>query len=319
MVKILNCEPSNYSADARAILKEAGVLQEECCDRKRLLELVPQSDILIVRLGHKIDKGIIQCGTRLKAVVSATTGLNHIDLEIARERGVKVLSLKGEIDFLKEITATAELTWGLLLALVRRIPAASCHVSGGGWDRDRFLGNQLRDKILGVVGFGRLGSIVADYGRAFRMRVLACDPHVAKVPSWVERVAISELLEKSDVISLHVSLDKSTAGFFDRYALECVKPNAVLVNTARGELVDEGALIAALENGRIAGAAVDVLAGESAQDPHWPCENALWQYAQTHNNVIITSHIGGVTFESMAESEIFMARKVVRFVNDHLR
>jgi D-3-phosphoglycerate dehydrogenase len=313
VIRILNAEPDNYSPAAKAILDGVGEVVEQSCDRERLLALMPGFEVLIVRLGHRVDAELLSRGRRLRAVVSATTGLNHIDQKACAEVGVAVLCLKGEREFLDTLTATAELTWGLLLGLMRRLPAASAHVAEGGWERDLFRGRQLKNKVLGILGYGRLGSIVADYGRAFRMQVVACDPLVESTPDWVEKVTLSELLQRSDVVSLHVNLEPETEGMLGEREFSQIKPGSVLVNTSRGELVDESAMLKALASGRLAGAALDVLAGEGAKGADWPAASPVWQYATSHENLLLVPHLGGATLESMEETEIFMARKLERY------
>ncbi len=319
MIRILNAEPDNYSPHAKAVLQKLGDVVEARCDREELLGLVPEFDILIVRLGHRVDPEVLERGKKLRAIVSATTGLNHIDIDTCRRRGVEVLCLKGERAFLDGLTATAELTWALLLGLMRHLSAAHANVGSGRWERDLFRGRQLKNKVLGIIGYGRLGSIVADYGRAFRMRVLASDPLVASMPDWVERVNQSELLQRSDVVSIHVGLDEKTRSLLDSHAFSEIKPGAVLINTSRGELVDETAMLEALETGRLAGVGLDVLQGESDKNADWPCSSPVWRYADSHDNVLLVPHIGGATLESMEETEIFMAGKLQRFLQGDLQ
>lgn len=316
MIRILNAEPENYSPRARQELQRLGELHEEICDRDRLLELIPGFEVLIVRLGHRVDGELLARAKRLRAVVTATTGLNHIDQDAARRQGIEVLCLRGERLFLDGLTATAELTWALLLALLRRLPTAHQHVMDGGWDRDRFRSRQLKGKTLGIIGYGRLGSIVADYGLAFRMQVLACDPCVTTMREGVERVMLEKLLESSDVVSLHVHLDTDTLRMIDREAFARMRPGAVLINTARGELIDEPAMLEALASGRLAGAGLDVLDGEADKQSDWPHSNPVWRYAQEHDNVFLTPHIGGATLESMEETEMFMVGKLKRFLEE---
>ena len=174
--RILNLEPEGYCREARAVLERLGEISDGPLCRRELLERISAYDILIVRLHHQIDQEVFEAGKNLKAIVSATTGLDHIDLVTAEARNLPVLSLRGEQTFLSTITATAEHTWGLLLALMRRIPEAIDSVQAGLWNRDALKGHDLEGKRLGIVGFGRLGRQVAMYGSAFRMRVAAYDP-----------------------------------------------------------------------------------------------------------------------------------------------
>ena len=314
-LKILNAEPLGYSADANALLTEFGDVVSEEMSRSRLLKELDTFDVLIVRLANQIDKAVIDAGRSLRAIVTATTGLDHIDVDYARQRDIAVLSLQGETDFLRTIQATAEHTWALLLGLLRKIVPASIAARQGSWDRDMFRGRELNGKRLGIVGLGRLGKKVARYGQVFGMDVGAFDP---LIPDWIDGVrrepALSNLLKNSDVLSLHAPLNSETQGMIGAPELALLPPGAVLVNTSRGQLVDELAMIDALTNRHLAGAALDVLAQER--------ENAIRQnspllaYADNHDNLLITPHIGGATYESMAQTEIFMAHKLKKFILD---
>lgn len=312
MIRILNVEPQDYSSVARRVLQGLGELAEEPMSREEMLARLPGFQVLITRLGHQIDAQVLRAGPDLRCVVSATTGLDHIDLEAAAQLGVEVLSLRGEWDFLETVSATAEHTWGLLLALVRNLPAAFDAVRQGRWDRDAFKGRELMGKTLGCVGLGRLGRKVAAYGLVFGMQVAAYDPSPLKWVEGVRRAAsLEELLPQCDVLSLHPPLNRETQGMIGREQLNLLPRGAVLINTARGGLVDEAALLQALESGHLAGAALDVLAHEKGGGmPHSP----LLAYARSHDNLIITPHLAGATRESMAKTELFMANKLAAWL-----
>lgn len=312
-LRILNLEPRGYSPEARRILEELGTVQEGPLTREELLDAVGETQALIVRLGHQIDREVIQRGEQLNVIVSATTGLNHIDVDAAEKRGVAVLSLKGEREFLDTIYATAEHTWALLLALIRHIPQAHHHVLSGRWSRDLFKGGELHGRTLGIVGMGRLGRKVAGYGKAFGMRVLACDRNPAALTgTGVEEVDLDAVFSEADVVSLHVNLEPDTRQLVGRAAFERMKPGALFLNTARGELVEEAALLWALESGTLGGAALDVLSGEYTS---WRTSRELIEYARTHDNLLLTPHLGGCTVDSMEKTELFMAEKL----KHHLR
>ncbi len=311
MTVILNVEPKNYSAAARAILEDLGEVREGPLTRAALLDALSDVDVLIVRLAHQIDAEVLDAAPRLRAIVSATTGLDHIDLQAAEARGVAVLSLRGETEFLRSIPATAEHTWALLLALVRHIPQAFASVLAGEWDRDRFKGHDLAGKRLGILGLGRIGEKIARYGRVFGMQVAAYDPYRADWPDGVARRAtMADLLADSEVLSVHVPLNASTVRLLGADELRQLPRGALLVNTARGQVLDEAALLDALESGHLGGAALDVLWNERSG----AAESPLAAYARAHDNLLITPHIGGATYESMAATEIFMARKLRRFL-----
>lgn len=310
-IRILNSEPSGYSKAARLVLEEVGEVKELDLDRTSLLAALGDVEVLIVRLAHSVDREMIDAGRRLRVIVSATTGLDHIDLDYAAERGVAVLSLRGEHEFLSRVTSTAEHTWALLLALVRRLPAAISHVFEGGWDRDSFRGMELQGKRLAVVGMGRVGSIVAEYGRAFRMEVAAYDPDPRSWPDWVARAdTLQVLVANADVLSIHVPLVPETVGLIDSEVLSRLPAGAVLVNTARSEVIDAKALLRSLETGSLAGAALDVV--DSERHEKGRLEDPLIAYAREHHNLIITPHIGGATTEAMERTEVFMAEKLRR-------
>ena len=310
-IRIFNVEPEGYSPKAREVLGTLGEVTEKTCNRDGLLAAVAECEVLIARFGHHMDRELFAAATRLRALVSATTGLDHIDLEAAAAHDVTVLSLRGETEFLKGMSATAELAWGLLLSLLRRIPQATDSVKGGGWDRDAFRGNELRGKQLGILGLGRLGRMVAEYGRAFGMSVAAYDPYASDWPMGVEPCsAVEDLMEDAQVLSIHVPLNDETRGMIDATMLARLPEGAVLINTSRGAVVDEAALLEALGSGRLAGAGLDVVAEEFCGGP----SQALLAYARDHGNLIITPHMGGATVESMEKAEVFIAHKLVRFL-----
>lgn len=310
-MRILLAEAESYSPEALGLYRTMGEVRcENLADRAALLAAVGDAEVLVVRLRHHIDAAAMQAAPGLRAIVSPTTGLDHIDLRAAATRGIAVLSLKGETDFLNNVTATAELTWALVLELARRVGAAHGDVLAGRWNRDAWVGRSLKGRTLGLLGFGRLGRIVADYGRAFRMPVIAHDPHVADYPAGVRAVACDELLAAADILSIHVPLDESTVGLVGQAEFARMKAGAWLINTARGRIVDEAALLQALRDGHLGAAALDVLAGEVSDDAGWLQANALRAYARANGNLILTPHIGGATTDAMAETEVFMARKL---------
>ena len=288
------------------MLRDHGDLVLADLDRAGLLSEVQEADVLWVRLRHHIDAEVMAAAQRLKMIVSPTTGLNHIDLNEARRRSIRVLSLQGETEFLNDIRATAEHTIGLMLALLRRIPAAVDDVQKGGWHRDQFKGRELFGKTIGIIGYGRLGRIVARYLKAFDARILVSDPHIdhKSLDTGISAVSLEGLLQESDIVSLHVSLSDRTQSFFGKEQFSRMKSGAWFINTARGELIDETALLDALRSDRLAGAALDVLCEESSNGMiHHP----LVAYAREHDNLIITPHIGGCTIESMEKTETFLA------------
>lgn len=318
-MKILHTEANRYASADRARLDEVAEVAYIGCPTQR--ELVAELgrrpyDALFVRIGLAVDRAALEACPTLRWVVTPTTGLDHLDLGELDARGISLISLKGQIDLLDTVAATAELTWGLLLALIRRIPSAFASVRAGAWSRDDFLGWELRGRTLGVVGHGRLGKMVARYGLAFGMQVLAFDrdPAAATATDGVVPVALDELLAAADVVSLHLPLDDTTRGFMTADRLARMKPGAVLVNTARGELVDEEAVIEALRRGHLGGVATDVVADDSRWPGVVPHGQPFVALAETGADVVITPHIGGYARDAIGATRAFVTDQFVHSV-----
>lgn len=308
--RILIAESRGFSARAAATLNGEGEVVMADLKYDELLSEIATANVLWIRLRNRIDALLLKAAPSLRFIATATTGLNHIDLEEAQRRGIAVVSLKGEREFLKDVRATAELTIALLLALMRQIPAARASVLEERWERDAFLGHELYGMTAGIVGFGRLGRIVARYLRAFDMTVLASDPRVTEVdmPPDVRLASMEQLLRASDVVTMHVDLSPETHGFFGPGHFAMMKKGSWFINTSRGELIDETALIHALQTGHLSGAALDVVSGEHAGSMG---EHSLIRCARTHPNLLITPHIGGYTRQSLEKAECFLAEKLV--------
>lgn len=319
-LKILIAESREFCGEARAILSRIGDVELADLNRVELCRVVHDFDLIWVRLRNYIDAEVLDHAPGVQALATPTTGLNHIDLRAAGSRGVQVFSLKGEVEFLKDVRATAEHTIALSLALLRRIPQAARDTELGGWNRDAFRGSELHQKTVGVVGYGRLGRLVARYFHAFGANVVAADPYVSatEAEDFVKMMDLESLLPRADLVTLHVNFSEANTRFFGLAQFQAMKPGAWFINTARGELVDELALIKALQTGHLAGAAVDVLSGEGSGGV---LSNPLLKYASGRSNVLVTPHIGGCTAESMAKTEIFLAEKICSayFKNGTLR
>lgn len=314
-MRILHLESRRYDDGTRALLARAGEVDYRDCESQTALLAAAASapyDALFCRLGLRIDADVLGALPQLRYLVTPTTGLDHIDLEEASGRGVRVISLRGEVAFLREIRSTAEMTWTLALALLRRLPAAFEDVRGGHWRREPFLGEELAGKTLGVIGCGRLGSIVTHYGAVFGMRVLAYDHNpecLAAAAAGTEPATLERLLTEADCVSLHLPLDATTRGLMDRHRLFAMRPGAVLINTARGELVDEDALLQALSSGHLAGAALDVLAGDSGWEQSVPDGHPVVTYARGHDNLLLTPHIGGYGAVALGRTRRFIVER----------
>lgn len=308
--RILVCEPRDFSETVVSRLRQHADVELREISSAELPAVLDTYDVLWLRLAHRLDAALIAGAKRCRVVATAVTGLDHIDLEACNTKGIRVVSLKGETAFLKSVRATAELTLGLLMALMRRIPEAAASVKSGRWDRDSFRGNELNGKTAGIIGVGRLGTLVAGYLRAFGMRVIGYDIRAdwaAEVTGVECAESLASLLEQSDVVTIHVDLNHGSRNLIDARALQQMKRGGWLVNTSRGGVVDEGALIAALESGHLKGAAIDVLTGEPLVDARHP----VVRYANENDNLLLVPHIGGNTCESFEKTESFIATRVL--------
>ena len=253
---------------------------------------------IVALMPDAIDRAVIEAGTALKVVAVVAVGYNNIDVAAARERGIVVTNTP---DVLTE--ASADLTWALILDITRRISEGDRLVRAGRWEGFKFdfmLGSDLRDKQLGIVGFGRIGRAVAARARAFGMRV-AYVSRTPKTGSEGEPMQLDRLLSTSDVVSLHMPLTPETKHLIDQAALARMKRSAYLINAARGPVVDEAALVWALQNGIISGAALDVYEDEPRVHPG----------LLALENVVLSPHMGSSTSETRTAMADLAVRNVL--------
>ncbi len=311
---ILLLEHKDYNPEALHILKEIGSVG--FYDPSDGPDRYEQITIIISRLAYYLDRTFLWKFPMIKVIATPTTGLNHCDLNYCNSHGIKIISLRGESDFLRQVTATAELSFALMLNLVRAIPASIASVvHDHKWNRDKFRGRELKSLTLGILGFGRLGRQMAFYAKTFGMSVLASDPSIQL--SVLESCQVTgcskkELFEQSDIVSLHVNYDETNHNLVSTDEFSAMKLGSYFVNTSRGELVDETALLKALSTKHLAGAALDVLADE--QNLPALFDKELIKYARTHRNLLITPHTGGCTLDSMHKTEMFIAKKLKRLI-----
>jgi D-3-phosphoglycerate dehydrogenase len=212
----------------------------------------------------RFDLDTLNRAPKLRVVSTATTGADHIDSQVLADRGVPLFTLAGERELLHNITPAAEHSWLLLMACARRIRGAIRHVLEGKWQREEFPGLMLRGKTLGLVGCGRIGSWMSRYARAFEMNVIGYDPQIASWPAEIDKSDLDTVMGTSDFVSIHVPLSDHTKGMIGKREFGLMKTGVVLINTSRGSITDEGALLASLEEGRLGAAGLDVLDGEPA-------------------------------------------------------
>ena len=268
-----------------------------------LASIVAPYQAMMIRSGCQITAEVLEAAKSLRIIGRPGVGVDNVDLEAATRRGVVVMNSPGG-----NIASTAELTLALILALARNVPQADAAMKAGRWDRKAFAGVELQGKRIGVVGLGRVGREVAARCRALGMEVVAYDPFVA--PALAEELQIpllsfEQVIQGSDFLTLHTTLTKETRHLIGREVLAKAKPGIRIVNAARGELIDEEALLAALESGRVAGAALDVHAQEPPTD---------WRVAK-HPRVVATPHVGAAT----AEAQERVGTDIAVQVRDYLK
>ncbi|NJD99680.1 3-phosphoglycerate dehydrogenase [Thermococcus sp. LS1] len=300
-MKVLVAAPLHEKAIE--VLKNAGfeVVYEEYPREERLLELVKDVDAIIVRSKPKVTRKVIENAPKLKVIGRAGVGLDNIDLEAAKERGIQVLNAPAAAS-----RSTAELVFALLLAVSRKVAFADRKMREGVWAKKQALGIELEGKTIGIIGFGRIGYNVAKIANAFGMRVLLYDPHPnekgAKEVGGTF-VDLETLLRESDIVTLHVPLLPSTKYLINEEKLKLMKPTAILINAARGGIVEERALLKALQEGWIYGAALDVFEEEPL-----PKDHPLTKL----DNVVLTPHIGASTMEAQERAGLEIAEKVIQ-------
>ena len=285
------------------MLMEAGfdVDLETSITGPELVERVKDFDAIVVRSRTKVTREVIEASGRLRAVARAGVGLDNVDLEAAKERGVEVLNSPEAPS-----NAVAELVLGLMLSLARRIPLGDASMKRGEWIKRRLTGFELEGKTLGIVGFGRIGYNLARKAKAMGMRVVT-DASIEKLMRFVEEtgaesVPMEDLLKESDFVSIHVPLRPQTRHMIGARELETMKDGAYLINTARGGVVDEDSLREALVRGKLAGAALDVFEIEPPEDTS----------LTGLENLIALPHIGAATVEAQAANSTIVAEKLIK-------
>ena len=268
---------------------------------------LPSADGLIVRSATKVDSDMLAEAQSLKVIGRAGVGVDNIDLDAATERGIAVLNAPAG-----NTVSAAELTLALMLSVVRRVPGADASVRRGEWDRGRFKGAELRGRTLGLVGAGRVGQEVAQRCRAFGMHVVVSDPYLTDERAkelGLDRADLGTVIESADVLSLHVPLTDDTRGMIDQKIISRMKKSAFIVNVSRGQVIDEAALAVALNEERIAGAALDVYENEPLEDDS-PLRKAP--------GVVLTPHLGASTLEAqeLVATEISGAVKAALLEGD---
>lgn len=272
---------------------------------EKLFEDIRSADILVVRGDVKVTREILNKASRLRLIARAGSGLDNIDVSYANQKGVKVINTPDA-----PVDSVAELTIGLIISLARKIPLLDRHVKSGGWREAWTTGLELKGKILGIIGLGRIGTKVAIVAKALGMHIIAYDPYIPKAKAEEIGVKLvedlSKLLKLSDFVSIHVPLTNETRNMMKAEEFSLMKKGAYLVNTSRGPVVDEKALYTALSSGWLGGAALDTLTDEP------PSNSPLLKL----DNVILTPHIGGSTLEAQKRVAVTIAEEILSFLQE---
>ena len=243
-------------------------------------------------------------GTNVEVINTCSTGLNHIDLEYCKIMDIEVWSLKKDYELINDLPSTSELAFGLMMSLLRFIPTSFHSVKDGNWDYEPYVGHQIKGKTIGVIGYGRLGKIMCRLFDGWEVDILVTDPY-ARITDE-NGVSLDELLDKSDIVFLHTHVTEETKDMVDDEFIQKMKDGSFLINTARGELVDEDAIIKSIESGHLKGYGTDVI-----RDEFGDIENSkLVEFSiNPNNNVVITPHIGGMTIEGQTKAYLWAINK----------
>ncbi len=270
---------------------------------EELKQAIRDADALAIRSATKVTAEVIDAAPRLKVVGRAGTGLDNVDIPYASKRGIVVMNTPGG-----NTITTAEHAISMMLALARNIPQAAASMREGKWEKKKFQGTEIFNKTLGIIGLGRIGRVVAERALGLKMRVVAYDPFISKEVGsslGIEMVNLDELYARADFITLHTPKTKDTAKLLNQAAFHKMKPGVRIINCARGGLIDEEALLAALKEGKVAGAALDVFETEPIS-PDYPLKD--------FPNVICTPHLGASTEEAQANVSVAICEQILEYL-----
>jgi len=311
MLKILNTLDISGIPEVSKIFNKHQLINVKA-DRDIAIREIVDCDAYLASAAIQIDEDFLKQANKLKIIGSPSTGTDHMDLNLIKQKGIKCYDISKELDLINSFTATSELAFTLLLSLVRKIIPASQDANNGIWAREKYSGTQLLNKTIGIVGLGRLGKISAKIANGFGMNVIAYDTNKKNVHG-IKMVNLEDLARESDFISIHVHLNTSTENLINLDIFNKMKKSAIIINTSRGKIINEKDLILALNTNLISGACLDVIDGE------WLTQKELYnhplvRYSRTHKNLLLSPHIGGATQESIYGARLFMAKKIASFL-----
>ena len=298
-MKVLVCDP--IANEGIEMMRQAGIEVDvkTGLTPEELERTIGDYDVLVVRSATKVRKPLIKAARNLKLIVRAGVGLDNVDIECAQARGIEVMNTPAASS-----NAVAELTVGYLFALARHLPQATTSLRAGKWEKKKFDGSEIAGKTLGLVGYGRIGWLVAKKALALDMEIIAYDPYVSDPRGLeMEFVSLEDLLQMADYVSMHLPLTNETRNLIDAPQFEMMKDGVCIINCARGGTINEDALYEAIRSGKVKGAALDVYAEEPAKN------NKLFEL----DAVIGSPHIGAETVEAQHRVSVEVAEKVIEF------
>ncbi|AMW32200.1 3-phosphoglycerate dehydrogenase [Fervidobacterium islandicum] len=272
----------------------------EHLEKEELLKIMPEIEVLIVRSATKVTADIIEAGTKLKIIGRAGTGLDNIDVKAAEGKGIKVINTPGANSI-----SVAELTIGLMIACSRHIARGTTDLKNGKWTKKELEGHELFGRTVGIIGFGNIGREVAKRLLAFNMNILAYDPFVKETDMNVKMVDLDTLYKESDYVTIHVPLTPETKYLINKETISKMKDGVIIINAARGGIIDEAALYEALVNGKVYAAGLDVFEVE-------PPTDELRQKLLALPNVVATPHIGASTFEAQERVGMLLVERLIK-------
>ncbi len=275
--------------------------------KEELIATIGEYDAIITRSATKVDRDVLEAGKKLKLVARAGVGIDSVDVEVASAKGIIVLNAP-----FGNTNSVAEHTLALLLSLCRNIPKADASIKRGEWNRSAFMGSELKGKVAGVVGLSKVGGRVVSRLQAFECEVIGCDPFVSEKRAkdlGIRLVSLDEIITTADVITLHIPKNDETKNLLGEKEFARMKDGVIIVNTARGGIVNEEALLNALNSGKVKGAAIDVYSEE-------PPKSDIIKNLIAHERVVSVPHLGASTHEAQVNVAVDVAREVIRYLDE---
>ena len=298
-MKIAVITPVSHLDGIIELLLTKGTLfcfEEATKDQVRELLLTQKIDTILCNPNqqtYKIDKELLE-GTTVSLINTCSTGMNHIDVEYCNKNNIEIYSLTKDMELINNLPSTSELAFGLMMSLLRKIPQTKKHVSNYQWDYTQFMGRQIKDLNIGIIGYGRLGKMMYKYCRSFGATVMVYDPYVTNIACN----SLENMISNADVISLHVHVTPETKYMINKEILGYCKKSPYIINTSRGEIVNETDIVNALKLGLISGYGADVVENEFDDLQSSPIIQAMNQ----GENIIVTPHVGGMTIEGQTKA-----------------